>query len=169
MNAAEAAERLQRSGRAITALFEGMDAAQARWRPDEESWSALEVLNHLYDEEREDFRTRLRLTLIEPDEPWPPIDPRGWVDERRYNERDPMTSLRNFLTERDASLEWLGTLVEPDWESGRDLPFGRLRAGDLLASWCAHDLLHLRQLIELHYAYLVHQAAPYDVRYAGDW
>ena len=49
------------------------------------------------------------------------------------------------------------------------MPWGKLTAGDLLASWAAHDLLHLRQLNELRYAYLIQVAAPYSVRYAGDW
>jgi hypothetical protein len=47
--------------------------------------------------------------------------------------------------------------------------FGRLSAGDMLMSWVAHDLLHLRQLVELHYAYHKQQAQPYDIGYAGDW
>lgn len=32
---------------------------QARWKPTPDKWSMLEVVNHLYDEEREDFRQRL--------------------------------------------------------------------------------------------------------------
>ncbi len=32
---------------------------QARWKPSPESWSMLEVVNHLYDEEKDDFRFRL--------------------------------------------------------------------------------------------------------------
>lgn len=50
-----------------------------------------------------------------------------------------------------------------------DMPWGRLSAGDVMASWAADDLLHLRQLIELHYAHVLQQAKPYDVQYAGDW
>ena len=37
----------------IRALAEGVSDEQARWKPDAESWSILEVVNHLYDEERE--------------------------------------------------------------------------------------------------------------------
>jgi hypothetical protein len=33
----------------------------------------------------------------------------------------------------------------------------------------AHDLLHLRQLIELHWAYTQRATQPYQTRYAGDW
>jgi hypothetical protein len=44
-----------------------------------------------------------------------------------------------------------------------------MRAGDMLAAWVAHDLLHMRQLVELHRTYTVTQLAPYDTRYAGEW
>ena len=40
---------------------------------------------------------------------------------------------------------------------------------DLLASWVAHDLLHMRQLVELHWVYTIHQLEPYKVEYAGQW
>jgi len=43
----------------------------------------LEVVNHLYDEEREDCQ-RLQLTLANPEQAWPAINPRGWVAERRF-------------------------------------------------------------------------------------
>ena len=43
------------------------------------------------------------------------------------------------------------------------------RAGDLLAAWVAHDLLHLRQLVELKYAYLARTMEPYALKYAGEW
>ena len=46
---------------------------------------------------------------------------------------------------------------------------GPLRAGDLLAAWQAHDLLHVRQLTRLHYRFLEQQAEPFTLRYAGDW
>ena len=46
---------------------------------------------------------------------------------------------------------------------------GRLSAGDMLTSWAAHDLLHLRQLVELRFAYLARQARPYSLDYAGEW
>lgn len=43
-----------------------------------------------------------------------------------------------------------------------------MAAGDLLAAWVAHDLLHVRQLAKIHWACVRHRAEPYDVAYAGD-
>jgi len=82
------------NAQSIRALAGGVLEEQARFKPDPDSWSILEVVNHLLDEEKEDFRVRLDYTLHRPDEEWPPIDPQGWVTAREYNERDLGESLR---------------------------------------------------------------------------
>ena len=160
---------LARNAERIGALVRGVSPEQARWKPDPDSWSILEVVNHLYDEEREDFRVRLDIILHHPDQPWPPIDPPGWVTERKYNERDLEGSLSHFLAERRRSLEWLDTLDVPDWEASYEAPFGLIRAGDMFASWVGHDGLHSRQLVELHRAFILHSGEPYALDYAGPW
>jgi hypothetical protein len=65
----------KRNGVVFKYLFKNISEEQARWKPGADRWSILEVINHLYDEEREDFRKRLALVLDNPDEPWPAIDP----------------------------------------------------------------------------------------------
>jgi len=153
----------------IRAFAEGISDEQARWRPDLESWSILEVVNHLLDEEKEDFCVLLDLALHRPDEPRPGITPGAWVTERGYNERDLGESLQGFLAAREESLAWLRELSAPDWEAVYEMPFGPIRAGDVFAAWVAHDLLHIRQLVELHWAYTTRQLQPYRVEYAGEW
>lgn len=161
---------MQANAQRIAALVVGVDEVQARWKPDAASWSILEVVNHLLDEEREDFRVRIDYTLHRPGEAWPPIDPAGWVAARRYNERDLDASLAAFLAEREQSLAWLRELPAPDWNRTAVAPWGNpFPAGKLLAGWVAHDLLHLRQLVELHYAWTTAALAPYTCEYAGDW
>lgn len=161
--------RMAESAAAIRAVVAGITEAQWRWKPDGESWSVLEVVNHLWDEERLDFRVRLDYTLHRPGEPWPGIDPGGWVTQRRYNERDPEESLAGFLQAREDSLAWLRGLQAPDRQATYQAPWGPITAGDLLASWAAHDLLHLRQLVELRWALTIQEVAPHQVRYAGEW
>ena len=154
----------------IAAMVAGVDAIQACWKPDAASWSILEVVNHLLDEEREDFRVRIDYTLHRPGVAWPPIDPGGWVTARNYNARDLAASLAAFLDERAQSLAWLQGLHAPDWENTALAPWGDpFPAGNLLAAWVAHDLLHLRQLVELHWAWTTAGLAPYSCEYAGEW
>ena len=170
MDVESCALRLEAGAASIAALVRGAEQAQARWKPSPEKWSILEVVNHLYDEEREDFRQRIDFTLHRPGAPWPPIDPEGWVASRRYAERELGPSLEAFLDERRGSVEWLRGLRSPDWSLACDHPRGfRLSAGDLLASWVAHDLLHVRQLARLHYQYVEAVSRPYSVEYAGGW
>ena len=64
-------KQLAENGQRVRALVEDIDEVQARWKPDPASWSILEVVCHLLDEEREDFRVRLDITLQRPGETWP--------------------------------------------------------------------------------------------------
>lgn len=162
-------ERFSKNRNVFEGLVRGMSLEQARWKPTLDKWSTLEVVNHLYDEEREDFRQRVKLVLADPAQPWPPIDPRGWVNSRGYNERELDASLNNFLSEREKSLAWLRQLSQPNWQNSNDGPNGKLTAGDLLASWLAHDFLHIRQLARLHWQYTGAIADPYQTTYGGPW
>ena len=169
MNSQALIQRLAANREIFQALVRGLTAEQSHWRPASDKWSMVEVINHLLDEEKDDFRRRLDLTLHSPDVPWPPIDPVGWARDREYNRRELKPSVDAFLSERERSLIWLESLVSPDWTAYRTHPAaGTLSAGDLLAAWVAHDFLHQRQISRLHWAYVAHLAAPYSVRYAGE-
>ncbi len=152
-------QELARGVDSVRTLVAGMTHAEARSRPSPDSWSALEVIRHLHDEEREDFRQRLDIMLHRPQEPLPPIDPEGWITARQYNQRDLAEMLGKFAAERAQSLAWLQGLSAPNWEAGYVNAFGSMKAGDMLAAWVAHDTLHLRQLVELRYSRLVSLAA----------
>lgn len=163
-------ERLAANADVFRHLLEGIGDEQARWKPAPDRWSLLEVINHLADEERFDFRRRIDFTLHRPDQPWPPIDPPRWVVERGYNERDLDGSLQDFLEERGRSLEWLDGLVNVRYEARYDHPvLGPITVGDLLTSWLAHDMLHVRQMARLHYLYGRRVAGGFSAEYAGEW
>jgi uncharacterized damage-inducible protein DinB len=149
-------------------LFQSVSDEQARWKPGEDKWSILEVINHLYEEEREDFRKRLELVLNNPEEPWPPIDPERWVVQRNYNDRNLKQSLQNFFHEREKSLLWLDTLGLPNWKATYCHPqMGPMSAELILANWLAHDLFHIRQVTDLHFAYLTKVVKPVPLDYSG--
>lgn len=170
MNSDALIDQLEAQAGIIRELVQGVAHEQAAWKPAPERWSILEVVVHLLDEEREDFRVRLGLLLRDPKADWPPIDPQGWVTQREYAKRDLGETLKAFLKEREDSLAWLKGLESPAWDNVKTHPAaGALSAGDMLASWVAHDLLHIRQLAKLHYDYVRRLAEPYSVAYAGDW
>lgn len=162
--------RFEKNAEVVRNLAGSISPDQARWKPAPDKWSLLEVIHHLLDEEREDFRLRLDILLHRPDEPWPPVDPPTWVTERAYNRQDLGRTLRSFLRERRGSLAWLRGLQAPDWNAAYHHPkLGRITAGDLLASWLAHDFLHVRQLAKLHYDYAAKLTKPHSSDYAGSW
>lgn len=161
--------QLEQHPHGIEALTRGISPENARWKPNAESWSILEVVNHLFDEERRDFRVRLDIILHRPTEPFPHIDPPRWVVDEKYNERDLDSSLKNFLDERANSLRWLDGLGSVNWEASIINQFGTMSAGEMFSAWVAHDVLHLRQLVELHYVLVKEQAAPFILEYAGEW
>ena len=73
----------------------------------------LEVLCHLYDIEREDFRPKLDVMLHRPGEKWTMIDPGSWLTSRGYNQRDLRETADEFAAACN-SLKWLKSLKEPD-------------------------------------------------------
>jgi hypothetical protein len=153
----------------IRSLLAGITEEESRIKPAADSWSILETLCHLWDEERKDFRPRLEFILTHGEGKWPPIHPGAWVTERRYNEQDLRAVRDSFFGERSQSLDWLKGLENSNWDAAHSDDFGTMTAGDMLASWVAHDNLAIRQLVELRRARLERITKPYSIDYAGEW
>jgi len=155
----------------LPALLSKVTPEDAVWKPPSGAWSILEIVNHLVDEEVEDFRQRLRLLIEDPSATWPPTDPEAWASKRKYNTRDLWESVGRFIVERKRSVEWLATLGDgTNWNATRALPSGRtIRAGDLLCSWAAHDALHVRQIAKRQYEMSLRDSAGFSGEYAGEW
>ncbi|HVZ94965.1 MAG TPA: DinB family protein [Phycisphaerales bacterium] len=170
MNAENLIRRLDDFGRALPAAVSVVTADEARWKPPSGAWSILEIVCHLGDEETDDFRTRLKLTLESPNSVWPPIDPEGWARERGYLDRELGPAVQSFVNERRRSVDWLRSLKHPDWARAHVHPkFGPISAGSLLASWAAHDALHLRQIAKRLYELARLDAGEHKIDYAGEW
>jgi hypothetical protein len=160
---------LEKGAAIIQALCAHLTAEEARVKPDDTSWSVVEVICHLIDEEREDFREHLDQVLHRQNNAWHPIDPEGWVFARKYHQQDLSSKLVEFTQERECSLNWLRSLDAPNFKNKTRAPFGEISAGDLLASWVMHDTLHIRQLVEQRYEMIRVQSSPFTTRYAGEW
>jgi hypothetical protein len=162
-------EELQNSTEMIRALLSGITPQEARFKPDPNSWSMLEVVCHLYDTEREDFREHLDFILHRQNEEYHAIDPQAWIQERQYNEQDFQQMQERFFAERQKSLEWLRGLSGSDWDTAYSSQYGSVTAGEMFSSWIAHDNLHIRQFVELRRARIEKITHPYPIEYAGDW
>ncbi len=170
MDATKLINSLESFGIALPGILTGVPEDDARWKPPSGAWSILEIVRHLGDEEVDDFRARLKSTLENPEEPWPAIDPEAWAVERRYNEADFTEAVKRFSCERTASIQWLRGLESPDWSLAYQHPkVGPVPAGQLLASWRAHDCLHLRQIAKRMHELARRHGEPYPIDYAGEW
>ena len=168
MEKIQAVNQLHHQGEAILSICAPVSEEQARWKPDPENWSILETLNHLLLEERLDFRNHLGHIFYKGQSIPPEIAPKN-EKERSLEPRLLAEILLEFKAERETSIAWLNALHEPDWGARISFEWGTLSAGDLLASWLAHDLLHLRQLVSLQYHLTAKENQPFEVDYAGKW
>lgn len=160
---------LNRNKAVLRELLAGTSQEEYLWRSAPEKWNLLEIVCHLYDEEREDFRARTKHCLEIPGQAMPAIDPVGWVKERKYAEQDYNATLAKFLEERERSVEWLRSLKAPNWASAYQHPkMGPVSAWLILSNWLAHDHLHIRQIIRTKYLRLKELSGE-KLDYAGEW
>ncbi|MEZ6241474.1 MAG: DinB family protein [Phycisphaerales bacterium] len=170
MNTSRMIARMESFPGAVRAACSGLTPEDALYRADAKSWSILEIVCHLADEEELDFPTRLERTLNDPGAPWEPIDPEGWAVKRRHRDANLAEQLDRFASLRARRIAWLRTLENPDWSTTHQHPkLGAMRAGDLMGAWGAHDALHLRQISKRLYELALRDAKGYRTDYAGLW
>ncbi len=161
--------QLERNRNVFKTLLTGITQDQYFWRPHPDKWCLLEIVCHLFDEECEDFRARVKHALEKPSEELIPINPEGWVVEYDYVSKHYEERLNAFLSERDTSIVWLKSLNNVNWEQTIEhSKLGELSARLFLNNWLAHDYLHLRQIIRYQYQYLL-QKSTISLEYAGNW
>ncbi len=153
---------LTRNSQSIQRLTFGFTVDQGQWKPDAGTWSLVETMNHLYAEERGDFRAHLArawgLPVLHPfDGNFP------------YNVAKLDVATEMFNHERVHSIWWLESLENPDWSAECKVRDFSISAESMLRSWVAHDVLHLRQLVEIQYAHMLNDSGADAIRYAGDW
>ena len=162
-------EQLQKNKFVFLELLQDIDPDMSHWKQAEDKWCLLEILCHLYDEERDDFRFRVKWVLERPGETPPPFNPLDWVLDHKYMEQEYKPMLFKFIAERENSLRWLDNLEDPSWGNHYDHPkLGKLTASYYLNNWLAHDYLHMRQILKLKFDYLEHTSGD-DLNYAGKW
>lgn len=161
-------EQLSQNRQVFEQLFKVNSTEIALWKPNSEHWCMLQIVCHLVDEEQDDFRTRVK-TALNPELPFIPIDPLGWVAARDYMGQDYHAKCKEWLALRVESVEWLNSLKGTNWQSTLNHPeMGPISAYRFLANWVAHDHIHIRQILKVKQAYLAHISGQ-DLSYAGQW
>lgn len=164
---AETRRELARFPAALDALVAGLDDAGWRARPAPDEWAPVEIVCHLRDEEAEDFGARFRV-IVAGGARFAPNDPEANALNRRYREADPAEALAAFHAQRAATLALLDSVAPERVTASAERPNGGALSGlDLLASWVAHDRLHLQQLAGTLARLWAVRWAPLQVDYAG--
>ncbi len=154
----------------IADLLGNVSQEHAAYRPTRDRWTILEIINHLVDIEKEDFRIEFRIVLYEPETPWPSFSIDRWRVERNYNGRNLRESVTEFVTERNKSLEWLKTLSDPDLyatHASKKFKGESMKAGDIVSAWVGHDLFHIRQITLAKWYLLQEFSKPFSPAYSG--
>jgi len=161
--------QLDKNKLVFSQLLKDVPAEKYLWKPQAEKWCLLEIVCHLYDEEREDFRARVASVLKDPTQALTPIDPPAWVKDRKYMEQDYEQMVQKLIDARTASIDWLNGLENSNWEQAyQHNHFGPMSGYYFLSNWLAHDHLHIRQILRLQYEYLNAHCGE-SLEYAGNW
>jgi len=169
MNHLAIVQQLARNADVFKVILSGKSTAEYTFKPRPDKWCMLEVICHLVDEEKEDFRVRVKYVLENPHNELPGFNPLEWVNSRKYIEQDFAAKVGEFYDQRKNSIEWLSSLRNPNWLNAHNHPkIGPRTAEFFLANWLAHDYIHIRQLNRLAFEYL-QQQSEIDLAYAGNF
>ena len=129
------------------AEYLGSAASRVSVRPGSNRWSALEVLAHLRDGDRDVYLPRLETVLTREQPEVPAIDLLGEDRVRGYAGLEPAAVLAEWRGLRKRLVTRLVPLGREDWARvGVHSLRGACPLGEMVREWADHDLSHRRQL-----------------------
>jgi hypothetical protein len=144
----EAVEVLSRTPVLLECWLVGLSGPWLSTREGEGTYSPLDVVAHLTDNEDVDWMPRLAIVLEHGESrPFTPFDREGF--RRRFVGWPLERLLPRFAAARRANLDRLQGLGlrAPDLDrTGTHPALGRVTVRQLLAGWAVHDLTHLAQI-----------------------
>ena len=153
---------LERTPSVLRALLAGLGDEWTRGNEGGDTWSPFNVVGHLIDGERADWIPRARIILAREPRPFEPFDRFHHLAATRAQSLDEL--LETFARLRTENLRILR-----EWNLGDDQlelrgthpALGPVTLRQLLATWVAHDLGHIGQVVRV-------MAKQYD-REVGPW
>jgi uncharacterized damage-inducible protein DinB len=147
----EAVAVLQRTPVTLAALLRGLREEWTRSTAGPDTWSAYDVVGHLLHGEETDWIARARIILEEGEgHPFESFDRRAMFEKYQGYSLDQL--LDAFAERRAQNLATLdGWNVTPEQVSlkGTHPALGTVTLSQLLATWVAHDLNHIGQIVEV--------------------
>ncbi len=142
---------LERTPGVLNALLRGLPDAWSRATEGPDTWSPFDVVGHLIHGEKTDWIPRVRIILEDGDRrPFPSFDMTAHFAASRGRTLESL--LDEFAERRAASLAALRglKLTAAQLElQGTHPELGSVRLRQHLASWVAHDLDHISQIVRV--------------------
>ena len=142
---------LERTPRVLHELLDGLPDVWIRATEGPDTWSPFDVVGHLIHGERTDWMQRAEIVVRKGEaRAFPPFDRVAMLEASRGRT---MTELLNtFAQLRAANLDRLRALALDANDlarRGRHPELGPVTLGQLLATWVAHDLSHIGQIVRV--------------------
>ncbi len=144
-----AAQILRQTPYTLQRMLGGLSTEWTASSGDRENWAPYDVIGHLIHGEETDWIARAGIILTQGEaRPFDPYDRLAQFERSRGKTLDDL--LTEFAHLRNANLEtlinWQLTEAQLDL-TGTHPALGRVTLRNLLATWVAHDLNHIRQII----------------------
>jgi len=142
---------LERTPAVLGTLLGGLPDRWTQLDEGDGTWSVREVLAHLIHGENADWIPRVR-HLMEWGErkPFPPFDRTfGFAERREQPVEELVEEFARLRRESLASLAALHLTSNDLAREGSHPEFGRVTLAQHLATWVAHDLTHLSQIVRI--------------------
>jgi hypothetical protein len=137
---------LGRTAGRLKALLDASSSEQWRRRPAPDRWSAGEVLAHLADAELV-TAWRMRSILASSGTPIQAFDQDEWSRAFKYQEIDPVESLRTFTAARASLLSLLARVDQSRHQHhGLHAERGKETITHLIQLYAGHDINHVKQI-----------------------
>ena len=142
---------LERTPATLEALLIGLPAGWTDVNEGPDSWTVHEIVAHLIHGEHDDWVPRVRhLLQWGESRPFPPFDRTfGFAEARARPLADLVHEFARCRRESLAALAALRLTSADLAREGRHPEFGLVTLGQHLATWVAHDLTHVSQIVRV--------------------
>jgi hypothetical protein len=147
----EAIEVLDRTPGTLSSLLSGLSDGWLHADEGEDTWTPIQVLDHLIEAEKSNWIPRLELMIRHGEAAaFPPFDRYAHLNKASDSSLD--RKLLEFQELRRLNIIRLRELVPSDEQlalQGRHPQFGTVKVRELLSTWVVHDLTHMYQILRV--------------------
>jgi uncharacterized damage-inducible protein DinB len=138
---------LERTPTTLAMLLDGLPATWIRATEGEGTWSPYDVVGHLIHGERTDWIPRVHHILAGKTGSFEPFDRTAQLREREKSLKELLATFADLRRENLMTLKEMNLRPEDLQKPGLHPELGPVTLAQLLATWVAHDLDHVGQIV----------------------